>query len=57
MGRTFKDKRKFERKYEKHEGLREVSKRDKRSRPREIPSEDFDPYDIIDDNEGYDFNE
>jgi hypothetical protein len=48
MGRTFKDRRKFDRKHDKNEGIKEM-KREPRKRHREDLDENFDPYDVYDD--------
>ena len=50
MGKTFKDRRKFDRKQERNDGLREQKREPKRPRWRENElSEDFDPYELYDD--------
>lgn len=49
MGKTFKDRRKFDRKNDRNEGLKEP-KREPKKRFREVElDDDFDPYEIYDD--------
>ncbi len=51
MGKTFKDRRKFDRKNDRNEGLKET-KREPKKRFREVElDEEFDPYDIYNDEE------
>lgn len=44
MGKTFKDRRKFERKHDKNDSLKEVKREPKRRRPDIVEDDDYEPY-------------
>lgn len=49
MGKTFKDRRKFDRKHEKNDGLKEAKREPKKRWNQQELGEDFDPYSVYDD--------
>lgn len=54
MGKTFKDRRKFDRKHDRPEGIKEGKKIPKTRRPEiEEDFDDLDKYDMFDDDEEF----
>lgn len=51
MGKTFKDRRKFDRKHDRNDGLKEMKREPKRDRRTDVDQEIVDPYELYDDYE------
>ena len=51
MGRTFKDKRKFDRKHDRNDGLKEPKRTANRPLPEDEEPDDFDLYELYEEDE------